>query len=150
MKSTNGAPENDGSQPRGILLVDDDVDYLLSMRVQLQNAGYEVETAESAAEARQMLDGPPPLAAIVDLMMEEQDGGFVLCYAIKKRHPSTPVIMVSAVTSETGIGFDLCSPDERAWIKADAFLAKPVRFEQLQNELDRLLKRPESTGQNTA
>ena len=30
-------------------------------------------------------------------------------------------------------------PAERAWIKADAMLSKPVRFEQLRRELERLL-----------
>jgi len=34
--------------------------------------------------------------------------------------------------------------EERAWIKADAFLAKPVRPEQILGELGRLM--PESLG----
>lgn len=122
-----------------ILLVDDDQDYLLSMQMQLQAAGYEVTTAPSVAEAKSQLTEAVPDAAIVDLMMEETDAGFALCYHIKKQAPALPVIMVSAVTSETGLNFD-AGPDEgRGWVKADAFLAKPVRFEQLQRELNRLL-----------
>jgi CheY-like chemotaxis protein len=126
--------------PRRVLLVDDDPDYVLSMRTRLQAAGYDVTTAESVAEARVRLDEALPDAAIIDLMMEEPDGGFGLCFQIKKRNRAIPVIMVSAVTSETGLDFGTATDAERAWIKADAFLAKPVRFEQLQRELDRLLQ----------
>ena len=40
-----------------------------------------------------------PDLAIVDLMMEYKDSGFALCYHIKKKDPSIPVILVTAVTS---------------------------------------------------
>jgi len=123
-----------------ILLVDDDPDYLLSMQMQLQGAGYEVVTANGTAEARTKLGEMRPDAAIVDLMMEETDGGFGLCHHIKRQDATIPVIMVSAVTSETGLDFDATTSEERSWIKADAFLAKPVRFEQLQRELERLIQ----------
>ena len=42
-----------------------------------------------------------------------------------------PVILVTAVASETGLDFDAATAEERGWIKADAVLDKPVRFEQL-------------------
>ncbi len=126
--------------PKRILLVDDDIDFLTSMRAQLEAAGYEIVSAEGVAEAREKFAAGSFDAAIIDLMMEETDGGFALCYELKQKSPDMPVIMVSAVTSETGIRFGASSDEERAWIKADAFLAKPARFEQLQRELDRLLK----------
>jgi hypothetical protein len=37
--------------------------------------------------------------------------------------------------------FALASDNDRAWIRADALLAKPIRFEQLRREIDRLLPR---------
>jgi CheY-like chemotaxis protein len=64
----------------------------------------------------------------------------MLCYRIKKQDPTIPVIMVTSVTSETGLDFDATTKEERSWIKADALLDKPVRFEQLQREMNRLLK----------
>ncbi len=121
-----------------ILLVDDDPDYLLSMEMQLKGAGYDVVTAEGVAAAKDKLATERPDAAIVDLMMEETDGGFALCHHIKRQDDSIPVIMVTAVTSETGLDFSAASGGS-SWVKADAMLAKPVRFEQLQRELDRLL-----------
>ena len=78
-----------------------------------------------------MLAQTRPDLAIVDLMMEYKDSGFALCYHIKKKDPSIPVILVTAVTSETGLEFDAATEEERSWVKADAMLAKPLRFEQL-------------------
>ncbi|MBN1514789.1 MAG: response regulator [Phycisphaerae bacterium] len=121
-----------------ILLVDDDVDYLTAMRLQLESAGYHVTAVESVAAAQEAIKEQVPDAAIVDLMIDEPDDGFSMCHFLKKNHPSMPVILVTAVTSETGLDFDASTKEERAWIKADVVLAKPVRFEQLERELSRL------------
>jgi CheY-like chemotaxis protein len=78
-----------------------------------------------------------PDIAVIDLMMEQNDDGFVLAYRLKKKYPDVPVIMVTAVTSETGIDFT-SAPDTGGWMKADALLQKPVRFEQLEAQIKRL------------
>lgn len=122
-----------------ILLVDDDQDFRLSTEMLLQGAGYEVVALPGVGAARTWLAENRPDAAVIDLMMEEDDGGFALCYQIKKLDSEIPVIMVSSVTSETGLDFGTRTEEQRSWIKADAFLAKPVRFEQLQAELQRVL-----------
>jgi hypothetical protein len=49
------------------------------------------------------------------------------------------VILVTGVAAETGIPFSAATREERIWIKADALLPKPIRFEQLQPEVERLL-----------
>ena len=77
--------------------------------------------------------------AIVDLMMENFDDGFRLCYKIKKADKNIPVILVTGVAGETGMDFDASTNEERSWIKADVVLDKPIRFEQLKREMDRLL-----------
>lgn len=124
-----------------VLLVDDDRDYLESMKLQLEAEGYEVTTAESRAEGTQRFEELKPDLAIIDLMLEEPDGGFTLCYQIKKIGPETPVIMVSNVASETGLDFDAKTTEERQWIKADAWLPKPVRLDQLKREIQRVMKK---------
>jgi CheY-like chemotaxis protein len=123
-----------------ILIVDDDPDFLLQTRVQLEAAGYDVLAAESQEAAEELLAATRPDAAVLDLMMENQDAGFALAYRIKKIDEAIPVLLVSGVTSETGLEFDAATEEERSWVKADAFLSKPVRFEQLTRELDRLLQ----------
>lgn len=127
--------------PVTILLVDDDPDFLCQMELQLRNAGYAVTTAADCREAEAQLAQAPPDLAVLDLMMDHPDDGFALCYHIKKKNPATPVILVTAVTSETGLEFDAATEEEKSWIRADAMLNKPVRFEQLTREIERLLRK---------
>ena len=122
-----------------ILLVDDDEDFLFQHRIQLENAGFAVTTATTRAQAETAIASFTPDLAILDLMMEQHDDGFVLSHHLKRVFPGLPVIMVTAVTSETGLVFDPSSPAERAWVGADALLAKPIRFEQLRREIERVL-----------
>jgi len=122
-----------------ILLVDDDEDFLLQTRMALEAAGYKVATAGGSKEAEQFLAEKRPDVVVCDLMMEYMDAGFVLCHHVKKRDATIPVILVTAVTSETGMEFE-ASGEERSWIKADAVLTKPVRAEQLKREIGRLLE----------
>ncbi len=126
--------------PKTVLIVDDDPDFRLQQELTLRAAGYAVTAAASAAEARAALVAARPDAVILDLMMEESDAGFTLCYQIKKQHPALPVIMVTSVQRETDIEFDATTPEERRWVKADRFLAKPVRPEQITTALAKLLK----------
>jgi len=124
---------------RTVLVVDDDEDFLFQMEVQLKNAGFSVVTAAGQKAAEALIGTCSPDLVILDLMMEQPDAGFVLAHRFKKEHPGVPVILVTAVTSETGLDFEDASPGERTWIDADAWLTKPVRFEQLSREIERLL-----------
>lgn len=123
-----------------IFLVDDDVDYLFQMQLQLERFGFEVILAESQKEAEELMGLIKPDLAIFDLMLENEDSGFVLCYKMKRKHPNIPIILATAVSTETGFSFGINSEDERKWIKADLYLEKGIRPEQLQCEINRLLK----------
>lgn len=122
-----------------VLLVDDDEDFRYQQRLQLEAAGFTVIEAQSAKEAEELLGNNTIHLAVVDLLMEQADSGFTLCYHLKKKYPNLPIIMVTAVASEAGIDFDARTAEERSWIKADVVLQKPIRFEQLQVEIDALL-----------
>jgi CheY-like chemotaxis protein len=132
-------PMTIANQKPTILLVDDDDDFLFQHRLQLENAGFGVISAQGQKPAEELLARQRPDVAVVDVMMENPDAGFVLCHHIRKMDPSIPVILVTSVNSETGMDFDLATEEDRMWIKADALLAKPIRFEQLLGEIDRLL-----------
>jgi two-component system, OmpR family, response regulator len=130
---------NNRVSPKTVLLVDDDPDFLYQQRRQLEAVGLTVIAAENEKAAEEILSNERPDLAVVDLMMENVDGGFTLCYHIKKKDPTIPVILVTSVNNETGLHFDAADPEQQSWIKADAFLSKPIRFEQLKKEVDRLL-----------
>jgi len=72
-------------------------------------------------------------------MTEHDDTGFTVCYRIKQMYPDVPVIIATAMASETGMEIDAATMEERSWIKADMLLAKPLRFEQLLAAIRQLL-----------
>lgn len=124
-----------------VLLADDDADYLFQMQLLLENAGFNVITADSQRLAEEIIDSVKPDLAILDLMMEKDDSGFILSYKIKKKYPDVPVILATAVSQETGISFGLDAEEDRSWIKADLYLEKGIRHDQLLLEIEKLLKR---------
>ena len=124
-----------------ILVADDDSDYLYQLCFYLQKSGYRVISAGSEKETLLILDKEKPDLAIFDLMMENEDSGFKLSYRLKKKYPSVPVIIATGVSSETGINFGLHSEEDRQWIKADAYLEKGVRHDQILAEVQKLLNK---------
>lgn len=118
-----------------ILIADDDPDQIFILNHHLHKWGYEVVPAESREEAERYLKDNCPDAAIVDLMMEEEDSGFILAYRIKQCKPEVPVIIATAVAAERGISFDL-NDQGSSWIKADHYLEKGYHMDQLRLLLD--------------
>jgi len=127
--------------PKKILVVDDDIDLLEQVATILTGDGYEVRQAQGQDEAEEQLTAFIPDLAVLDLMMENMDSGFVLCHNIKKLYPGTPVIILTAVQAATGLDFKARSEEAGSWVKADVLLDKPVRPEQLKAEVRRLLAR---------
>ncbi|PIE53284.1 hypothetical protein CSA37_02225 [Candidatus Fermentibacteria bacterium] len=120
-----------------VLIVDDDPDFREQMEMMFVTRGYETITAESRTRAEEIIKEYTPEIAVIDLMMENDDDGFVLAYKLKRNDQNTKVIMVTNVTGETGIEFPKAD-DGGGWISADAVLSKPVRFEQIQEALERI------------
>lgn len=121
-----------------ILVVEDDPDMREQMKVYLESENFEVVSAATQKEAEPLIRPGAFSAAVLDLMMENPDSGFVLSHKIKKMDARIPVVIVTSVTKETGFYFDKAH-DPKAWIKADAIIHKELRFEQLKAELKRLL-----------
>lgn len=128
------------NQKKNILIVDDDMDYLAQLELQLKSMGYEVKTAQGEKEAEESIADSAPDLAIIDLMMEKKDSGFILSYKMKKKYPHLPIIIASAVTAETGLNFSLDTEADKKWIHADKFLEKGIRKDQLEREINKLLK----------
>lgn len=128
------------SEKKNILIVDDDMDYLAQMELQVKTMGYDVKTALGEKEAEEAIALDAPDLAIIDLMMENKDSGFILSYKLKKKYPQMPIIIASAVSSETGLNFSIDTEADKKWIHADKFLEKGIRKDQLEREINKLLK----------
>jgi two-component system nitrogen regulation response regulator GlnG len=106
-----------------ILVVDDAEDTRNLLRLELSNAGYEVETAEDAIVAgRRVLESPPHLL-ITDVHMPFMTGlELVAAMRADGGVPDIPVIFLTASD-------DVDS--QRGPLRAAAWLRKPVNGERL-------------------
>lgn len=114
-----------------ILLVDKDTLFAEQMRQIFMGAGFRVLHTRSETEASDIFSAIKPDVLITDVMLHHPDGGFCLAWQLKRKYPDVPVIMISSVTWHTELYFHLNTPGARDWIKADVYLDKPVRPEEL-------------------
>jgi CheY-like chemotaxis protein len=122
-----------------ILLIDDDSDFRSQAKEMFQHFGFIVTECEGEQQAYELAKNRAFDLAVIDLMMENSDSGFTLSHHFKKDYPKMPIVLLSSAASEMSIDFSMESASERSWIKADALLNKPIRFEQLLYETQRLL-----------
>lgn len=125
-----------------ILLIDDDIDLLEQNKILLESKGFEVITAESGKEGYEKFLETKPDTVIVDLIMEENDTGFVICHRIKKTEhgKKIPVFILTSATYDTGFKFDTKTEEEKEWIKCDGILNKPVVVEELIQKIENFLE----------
>lgn len=118
---------------RNILLVDDEVAFLLPMRKMLHGPGIRVDTAETYEQAMKLLNATAYDAVIADIRLGgvlSQEGLAILDF-IKGNRGSTKVIIM------TGFG----GPDvmKKAYhLQADYYFEKPVSYKTLSSALSEL------------
>ena len=78
-----------------LLVVDDDPDMLRLLSMRLSSAGYQVTAVTSAETALTQLEIEHPQLVLSDVRLPGRDG-LQLFDEIRKRHPSLPVIMLTA------------------------------------------------------
>ncbi len=78
-----------------ILVVDDDLGICRSMKEILEASGCRVETATDGAEGLRRIESGGIDLVISDVVMPHMDG-YELFHAVQQRHPSLPVLMMTA------------------------------------------------------
>ncbi|MGH9298648.1 MAG: response regulator transcription factor, partial [Acidimicrobiales bacterium] len=119
-----------------ILLVEDDERIRASMRLSLEDEGYEVEETGSGEEALEAhaaaLLGEPFDLLVVDIMLPGMDG-FDCCRELR-RMSTVPIIMVTARTDT----HDVVAGLEAG---ADDYVTKPFEPKELAARIRALLRR---------
>ncbi|HEY0763238.1 MAG TPA: AAA family ATPase [Pyrinomonadaceae bacterium] len=77
-----------------ILIVDDNHDLLLFLAVELKEAGWEMLTAESAIQARELFVALAPNVVLVDYMLGNDDG-LQLALEFQRQQPTAQIIMMT-------------------------------------------------------
>ncbi len=116
-----------------ILIVDDETAILLAFKKLLQSQDVGVDTAETIADAENLLKKNIYNAVIVDLRLTGVDGeeGLEIIKYVKKFHSLTNVILV------TGYGSPAVMEKAQA-LGASFYFEKPVSSEILKNALKSL------------
>lgn len=125
----NAEPEN--SAPTRILLVDDDPFITDAMRRNLRNFSYTVHTANSGADALEMLKLEPVEVVVTDLRMPGMSG-LEFMEAVIERYPDTMVIVI------TGYG-DMDTAIESMRRGAVDYLKKPISAKEIQIAIEAAL-----------
>lgn len=123
-----------------ILLVEDDERIRTSMRLSLEDEGYDVEETESGEEALEAharsLVGQGFDLLVVDIMLPGMDG-FACCRELRKLS-TVPIIMVTALTDTTHVVAGLEAG-------ADDYVTKPFEPKELTARIRALLRRARTT-----
>jgi two-component system phosphate regulon response regulator PhoB len=122
------------SHPK-ILVVDDEPDAIELITFNLQNAGFQVVTADDGAAALRKARSTAPDLIVLDLMLPEIDG-LEVCKLLR-RDPATaaiPILMLTAKASEVDriLGLEL---------GADDYVTKPFSPRELVLRIRKLLER---------
>ncbi len=116
-----------------LLVVDDEVAFLIALRKLLTEPGIEVDTAETMEDSMGLLESNTYDAVIADIRLTgvQRREGIQILDHVKKTHKATKVIMM------TGFG----NPDvmqEAYSLGADFYFEKPVSVSVLKGALQKL------------
>jgi DNA-binding response OmpR family regulator len=114
-----------------VLIVDDEPDILLMLRVNLEAEGYDTALAADGETALQRISEDAPDVVLLDVMMPVMDGWGVL-NALKSHDRPPPVVVVSAKSSDRDIATALS-------LGAVAFVTKPFDPHHVLDEVVRVL-----------
>ena len=117
-----------------ILVVEDEIELVKAILIRLQQAGYDVFSANDGQDGLEKARKEKPDLIILDLMLPKMDG-YKVCGLLKAdaRYNSIPIIIATARAQESDekLGFE---------VGADAYLTKPFQYEKLLAKIKELLK----------
>ncbi len=121
------------SEPRSILVIEDDAAQLLALSDRLTREGFDVELASDGTRGMERATAGDHDLVILDVMLPGKDG-FEIASEVRRRGLATPILMLTArgeVTDKV-VGLDL---------GADDYLTKPFEFIELMARIGALLRR---------
>lgn len=116
-----------------ILVVEDELDMLMAIKLRLETSGYEVITATDGLEGLNKARRFKPDLIILDIMLPKMNG-FKVARFLKfdEVYKKIPIVMLTALSSEQDRNIG-------AETGGDAYITKPFEPEQLLNTICRFL-----------
>ena len=121
--------------PKKILLVDDEVDLVETLRFPLEMEGYHVLVSYNGEDALNQARKETPDLILLDLMLPKLDG-YKVCRLLKfdERYKHIPILMLTAKTQEKDKVLGLETG-------ADEYITKPFEMDYLMEKVKEYLSK---------
>ncbi len=116
-----------------ILVIDDDIDIIDSIKIILEKNGFDVATAMSGHDGVDTAIEKKPDLILCDMMMERIDSGTKVAEDLLKKGVTAPIYLLSSIGDATASNIDIES------LGFHGFFQKPVNPEQLVSSIKKSL-----------
>ncbi len=126
---------------KNLLLIEDDADLAHIVELHLRDAGYEVEVVHDGDRGLEAACRGGHALIVLDWMLPGADG-LEICRRMRQRPEYTPILMLTAKSSEIDrvLGLE---------VGADDYLTKPFSVRELVARVKAILRRVEALSQTT-
>ncbi|NLI83097.1 MAG: response regulator [Deltaproteobacteria bacterium] len=130
-----------------VLIVDDDPDFVKTVKMVLLADGYEVSVANEGRKGLELVLEYKPDLILLDIMMESIFEGFSFLGVLRtapeyEELKSTPVLMVSSVKADTGSRFTFDDGEDMGDApEPDGYMDKPLKPKDLLDRVAALIRR---------
>jgi len=123
-----------GNKKLHILVVDDEPDILVILKIKLTKCGYEVSTANDGEKALEIIDSKKVNLILTDLRMPGLYNGVELLEEVKRRYAYRPVVVFMSGSADI-------EEEEAYAMGACGYLHKPLDFDRVIALIDETLKK---------
>ena len=131
-----------------ILIVDDDKDLVVALRIALESKGYRVASAHDLPAGLEAAAVERPDCIVLDIMMPHATEGFHFVWRLRQQDEAyfknVPIIVLSAIHQKTNLRFYPDSSDGTyqagEFLPVQDFVDKPVDPAWLLERIDRALR----------
>lgn len=127
-----------------VLVIDDDPSIIELVKIGLESRGMIVEEAETAGDAKRLLEERDYDLVLCDWMLPDHYGDILLAWS--KQHPrlrNIPFIMVTAKMEKEFVV-------KAIKLGTDGYLVKPFTIEKLRHKIESVLEQRPAAGRGTA
>ncbi len=129
------------SEKKHIMVLDDDVQLVETVKTLLESVGYQVSYAYQAEKGMELAKETKPDLLLLDVMFAGPPGpdGIELSRRFHQDPDlkDIPIIMLTGVRSVLGVSYEVAPDDD--WMPVKAFLDKPIKPDKLLAEIEKVL-----------
>jgi two-component system alkaline phosphatase synthesis response regulator PhoP len=138
------------SQPKRLLIIDDDPDFVAGIKPVLEKAEYDVEVAYNPKEGFQALQTKSYDLLLLDILMGRGAEGISIARKIRKdpKLRDMPVLIITGLREQIAFLFP-GEPVHPGFVSTDELVEKPVEPKLLLEKVSTLLKSAEAKRAQT-